>query len=129
MAWIESIANHLTANGLGTQGSTLFIGVMPDTTATTTLLTEYDGSLTETFSSGIALYLPSLQVRVRGGKEDYTSPHTRVLAIQTLLSAITNQTVQGTHFLRVRPTGTVIALGQDSNLRFEFTCNFEVTYD
>ena len=127
MSWITSVANYLTSNSYGTQGTNLFIGQMPDTTVLTAVLTEYDGGVVETHASGIALYQPSLQVRVRGAAEDYTTPRARIVAIQTLLSGVTGNTLSGVTFLRIRPLGSIIALGQDDRLRWEFTANFEVT--
>ncbi len=127
MSWITSVANYLTSNSYGTQGTNLFIGQMPDTTSLTTVLTEYDGGVIETNASGIALYQPSLQVRVRGATEDYTTPRARIVAIQTLLSGVTGNSLSGVTFLRIRPLGSIIALGQDDRLRWEFTANFEVT--
>jgi hypothetical protein len=127
VSWITSVANYLTSNSYGTQGTNLFIGQMPDTTSLTTVLTEYDGGVIETNASGIALYQPSLQVRVRGATEDYTTPRARIVAIQTLLSGVTGNSLSGVTFLRIRPLGSIIALGQDDRLRWEFTANFEVT--
>ena len=127
MSWITSVANYLTSNSYGTQGTNLFIGQMPDTTSLTTVLTEYDGGVIETNGSGIALYQPSLQVRVRGATEDYTTPRARIVAVQTLLSGVTGNTLSGVTFLRIKPLGSIISLGQDDRLRWEFTANFEVT--
>lgn len=127
MSWINSVADYLTSNSYGTQGTNLFIGQMPDTTTLTAVLTEYDGGVVETHAAGIALYQPSLQVRVRGASEDYTTPRARIIAIQTLLSGVTGNTLSGVTFLRIRPLGSIIALGQDDRLRWEFTANFEVT--
>ena len=127
MSWITSVADYLTSNSYGTQGTNLFIGQMPDTTSLTTVLTEYDGGVIETNASGIALYQPSLQVRVRGATEDYTTPRARIVAIQTLLSGVTGNTLSGVTFLRIRPLGSIISLGQDDRLRWEFTASFEVT--
>jgi len=127
VSWITSVADYLTSNSYGTQGTNLFIGQMPDTTSLTTVLTEYDGGVIETNASGIALYQPSLQVRVRGATEDYTTPRARIVAIQTLLSGVTGNTLSGVTFLRIRPLGSIISLGQDDRLRWEFTASFEVT--
>jgi hypothetical protein len=127
VSWITSVANYLTSNSYGTQGTNLFIGQMPDTTSLTTVLTEYDGGVIETNGSGIALYQPSLQVRVRGATEDYTTPRARIVAVQTLLSGVTGNTLSGVTFLRIKPLGSIISLGQDDRLRWEFTANFEVT--
>jgi hypothetical protein len=128
MTWVKDIADHLTTNSLGTQGTNLFIGFMPDTETLVTLLSEYDGTVNETFAAGIALSQPSLQVRVRGAAEDYTTPRQRLADIMTLLQAVTNQTLGSTYFVRVRPSTTILAMGQDARLRYEFSANFEVTY-
>lgn len=129
MSWIESVASYLESQSLGTRGTTLFIGAMPDTAVVTTLLTENSGSIVETGKAGIALYQPQLQIRVRGAKEDFTTPHSRILTIQSTLAGLADQTIDGTRFLRFKPTSTVLSLGQDVVLRWEFTVNFEVTYE
>jgi len=128
MTWMTDVADYLTTNSLGTQGTNLFIGFMPDTDTLVTLLSEYDGTVNETFASGIALSQPSLQIRVRGATEDYTTPRTRLKDIVTLLQAVTNQTIGSTYFVRIRPSTTILAMGQDARLRYEFSANFEVTY-
>ena len=129
MSWIVAVADYLQANNLGTKGTTLFIGERPDIDGLTTLLTEYQGNTIETFASGIALYQPQLQVRVAGASEDYAAPRARLIAIQTLLAGVTNQTLSGIRFQRIRPSTTILALGQDDVLAFEFSANFEVTYE
>ena len=129
MSWIVAVADYLVANNLGTKGTNLFIGERPDIDGLTTLLTEYQGNTIETFASGIALYQPQLQVRVAGAPEDYAAPRARLIAIQTLLAGVTNQTLSGIRFQRIRPSTTILALGQDDVLSFEFSANFEVTYE
>jgi len=128
MNWILALATYLQTSGLGTTGTSIFIGVMPNTGATTTVLTQYSGGIIETQSNGIAIHQPSLQVRVAGGAEDYTTPLTQVTAVQNALTLVSNETLSGISFLRVKPITSIIALGQDENLAYEFVCNFEVSY-
>lgn len=129
MSWIVSIADRLQAQSLGTKGTNLFIGVLPETSSMVTVLTEFNGDIIETNQTGIALYQPSLQVRVRGLAEDYATPKNRIEAIQTALDAMPDATYTGVRILRVRPQGTILALGQDNNMRYEFSANFQVTYE
>lgn len=129
MTWVTAIADHLTSNSLGVQGTSLFIGQLPDNEVLCTALTEYEGNFTETFASGMALSVPQLQVRVRGVPEDYATPRSRIIAIQTLLNQISNTTIGGVAFLRVQPTSTILALGQDDRLRWGFSANFGVTIE
>jgi len=70
-----------------------------------------------------------LQVRVAGNAEDYASPRARLIAIQNLLAGVTNQTLSGILFQRIKPSTTILSLGQDDVLSFEFSANFEVTYE
>jgi len=128
MSWVNSVADHISSNSLGTQGTNLFIGMLPDNDSLSILLTEYDGSYTETFAAGIALSVPSLQIRVRGAAEDYVTPRARLVALVTLLQAVSNQTLGGIQFLRIKPTSTILSMGQDARLRYEFSANFEVTF-
>lgn len=129
MGFIESIADRLQAQSLGTKGTNLFIGILPETNSLATVLNEYNGEIIETNKVGIALFQPSLQVRVRGMPEDYAAPKARIEAIQTALAALPDATYSGVRILRVKPQGTILALGQDNNLRYEFTANFQVTYE
>lgn len=128
MSWIKSVADYLQAQSYGVQGTSLFVGDFPDISTLSITLNEYSGNIVETQKSGIALFKPMLQVKVRGSAEDYSTPRETLLAIQNALASLSDQTLYGTHFLHFKPTTTILALGQDSNLRFSFTANFEVTY-
>lgn len=129
MSWILAIANYLeAAPSQGTKATDLFIGIMPSNTNLVISLTQYGGDIIETQATGIQLNRPSLQVKVRGVAEDYATPLARITAIQNKLAAVSNQTLTGIPFLRIRPITSIISLGQDENLRYEFTCNFEVLY-
>lgn len=128
MTWILALADYLQAESLGTKGTNLFIGALPSVDGLGIVLTQYSGQVLETQTSGIAINQPSLQVRVHGDREDYATPLARIEAIQEKLTLISNQTLSGIYFLRVRPITSIIALGQGENLDYEFTCNFEVSY-
>lgn len=128
MTWILALATYLQSQSLGTMGSNLFIGAMPDIDGVSTLLTQYAGEVVETQSGGIAIHKPSLQIKVAGDPEDYVTPLTTITNIQNSLTLISNQALSGITFLRVRPITSLIALGQDEQLAYEFTCNFEVSY-
>jgi hypothetical protein len=130
MNWIVALATFLQSRtpSLGTMGTNLFIGAVPPTGILTALLTQYSGQVIETQKSGISIHQPSLQVRVIGVPEDYATPLAHITAIQNALSTISNQTLSGIQFLRVRPITSIISLGSNENLEYEFTCNFEVSY-
>lgn len=129
MSWIEAVAQYLEDEDFGVAGTNLFIGQLPDTEGFAILLTEYNGNIIETFRTGTSLYQPMLQVKTQGLTGDYATPRDSLKAIQTALAGITNQTLSGIHFKRIKPSTTILSLGQDDTLVFEFTANFEVTYE
>lgn len=129
MSFINSIADYIQTNNLGTKGTNLFIGFMPSNATLQTVLTEYAGTTVETLRNGIALKKSSLQVKTHGAEGDYATPRTRIQNIQNLLVAIQDQTISGLRIIRVLPLGTINALGQNDNQEFEFTANFEVIHE
>lgn len=129
MTFVNSIADYIQTNSLGTKGTNLFIGFLPTASALQTVLTEYTGGTVETMRTGISMKKSNLQVKTHGAEGDYATPRTRIEAIQTLLVGIQDQTISGIRIVRVLPLGTVNALGQNDNQEFEFTANFEVVHE
>lgn len=129
MTFINSIADYIQTNSLGTKGTNLFIGFMPSNATLQTVLTEYAGTTVETLRNGIALKKSNLQVKTHGAEGDYSTPRTRIQNIQNLLVAIQDQTISSVRIIRVLPLGTINALGQNDNQEFEFTANFEVIHE
>lgn len=129
MTFVDSIADHIQTNNLGTKGTDLFIGYMPSESVLQTLLTEYAGTIVETLRTGISLKKSNVQVMTHGGDGDYTLPRTRIEAIQNLLCNIQDATISGIRIIRVLPLGTINALGQNDNQEFEFSANFEVVHE
>lgn len=131
MNFVLALATFLQTRSpsLGTMGTNMFIGSLPDVDGLGIVLTQYSGDVIETQSTGIAINQPSLQVRVHGASEDYEVPLARITAIQAALASISNQTLSGIYFLRVRPISSILALGQGDNLDYEFSCNFEVSHE
>ena len=129
MTFINSMADYIQTNNLGTKGTNLFIGFMPSNATLQIVLTEYSGETVETLRNGIALKRSNMQVKVHGAKGDYSTPRTRIQNIQNLLVAIQDQTISSIRIIRVLPLGTINALGQNDNQEFEFTANFEVVHE
>lgn len=125
---IEAIGTYLQAQGQGTLGTNLFIGVMPG--APDALVTLYEGNSTAPIvTMGAAAFaVDRLNVRaiVRGVREDYPTPRDKALAIRSLLAGITHQTLSGITVMRVETDGYVIPLGPDDLDRPRFSVNFTV---
>ena len=129
MTFVNSLADYIQTNNLGTKGTNLFIGFLPSSQSLQIVLTEYAGTVVETLQTGISLKKSNLQVMVHGEKADYATPRTRIEAIQTLFANIQDATISGIRIIRVLPLGTINALGQNENQEFEFTANFEVVHE
>lgn len=131
MSFLNSVASYIQTNNLGTQGTNLFIGFLPTASTLQVVLTEYQGEVVETLRTGTqtSLKRSNMQVMVHGAKNDYSTPETRIIAIQNLLTAMPESTISGIKILRIRPIGTLNALGQNENQEFEFTANFEVIHE
>lgn len=73
---------------------------------------------------------PRLQVIVRGVEEDYDTPRLLAQQIRTALAKIgstgANSSINGVAYKAVMPLHAVEPLPQDDNLRWRFTCNFQV---
>jgi hypothetical protein len=129
MSWVEALAGHLATNGRGTSGTDLFVSMMPDKPDVCRALIEGEGTgPVEVMSPGIAVETPTLQVLVRAGRDDYPAARDEALAIRAVLLAITDQTIAGVRFLRVRPSGYINPLGKDDDDRPIVSANFTVQF-
>ena len=128
MAAIEAIADKIATGGFGTVGSTIFIGLMPDTPEACVVLYESPGpGVVEHFGGGISLDLVTIQVSVRGVRDDYPTARNLTDSIRTYLSSVTEETLSGVRILRIRPEGYVNAIGRDQEDRPLFSANFIAT--
>lgn len=128
MAAIESIADKIASGGYGTVGTSIFIGLMPDSPDAAVVLYESPGpGVIEHFGGGISLDHITIQVSVRGARDDYPTARNLADDIRKYLAAVTEETVSGVRILRMRPEGYVNSIGRDDEDRPLFTMNFIAT--
>lgn len=72
------------------------------------------------------LDFPSVQIRVRGNKEDYIGTHNKAQAIKDTLLGIDSVTVNGDRWVSVTMPADMIDLGHDKLDRPEFALNFNL---
>lgn len=131
MAFLDEIAAQLAGLSVGTIGTTLFIGMMPETPDVCAAVYETGGQA-PTFNfgtTGLDLESPALQVICRGAKDDYTTPRaTAKLAYEGLakVEAETITTTGGTSafYHWIHPQQSPFLMQRDSNGRVYITCNF-----
>lgn len=127
MSVLEAVGDYLAAQGQGTQGTSLFLGRMPDQPDVCVCVYEYEGAAPlDTMGGGaFAVDRPRVQVLVRAARDDYPTGRDKALTIRSLLGAVAGQTLSGVSVLRLRPLGGVNPLGPDEKDRPLFSVNFE----
>lgn len=128
---LESLATRLEAQGVATRAVNLYLGILPETPDAVIGIFEYAGSPpVEVFDdSGASLDVPSVQVMVRAGRNDYVAGRNKMVAVRNALVDIANETIDGLRILRVAQLSSINALGMDKNDRPVFTMSLQATVE
>lgn len=124
---LEAIGDYLQTNGYGTQGTNLFLAVMPESPDSCVAIYESVGSTPE-FTMGAnpwAIDRPVIQVICRAARGDYPTARNQAENIRALLGAITDVTISSIPIMRVQTQGSVNPMGEDENQRPLVSVNFE----
>lgn len=123
----KSIATYLQSQSLGTIGTTLFYGFLPDTPDTLTTIFETGGTQPD---ARMSIDYPSIQVRVRqsAGSSSFESAYNRIIAIYNALQSLHGITLSdGTTVIDITAVQMPINIGKDEKGRAEFTQNYNLT--
>ena len=122
---LDEIASYLQAAGVGTVGTDIFVGRMPDTPGACLGLHEYAGAAPSFAHDGEQPLFesPRVQVRVRGAT--YTTGRQMIEAAYNALNRVKNQNVGGVRYMRIAPLQQPFYLQRDGNERPEFVFNVE----
>jgi len=118
---LSDIGNYLQAQGIGTLGTNIFLGLMPDQPDNCVALFEYAGSPPDLHWEG---EYPGLQVRVRN--KGYAAARTKIGEVMEKLHGLHEQTLSGTRYLLIKARGSPEVLKRDANNRVELFVNFEI---
>lgn len=118
---LDDIANYLQTQGIGTVGTDIFRGLMPDQPDNCIALFEYAGSPPDLHWNG---EYPGLQVRVRN--KSYSAGRAKIGAVVDVLHGLTEQVLGTTRYLLIRANQSPESLGRDNNGRNEWVVNFAV---
>lgn len=126
--FIEAIGTYLQAQGHGTLGTDLFIGLLPSSPDSCVTIYEEDAGnpILTAGATAIAVDVADLRVLVRSGRDDYATGRDKAATIRTLLSAITDQTLSGIKIIRCAPASSVVPYGSDESDRPTFLVKFRV---
>ena len=118
---LSDIGNYLQVQGIGTLGTNIFLGLMPDQPDNCVALFEYAGSPPDLHWEG---EYPGLQVRVRN--KGYAAARTKIGEVMEKLHGLHEQTLSGTRYLLIKARGSPEVLKRDNNNRVELFVNFEI---
>ena len=128
MSVLEAMGNYVDANNATlTLGTNFFLSKMPQTPDACVAIFEYEGlPPIENFGTdGFSISRPSIQVMVRGAREDYVGGRDLAETLRVLVSAISNTTLSSVGILRVSSMGSIMPLGVDELERPVFVFNMD----
>ena len=118
---LTEISAYLKSQGIGTPGTDIFLGLMPDQPDNCIALFEYAGSPPDLHWSG---EYPGLQVRVRN--KSYAAGRAKIEEVVKELHGAHELTLNGTRYLLIKARGSPEVLKRDNNNRVELFVNFEI---
>ena len=118
---LREIGAYLATKSIGTVGTDIFLGLMPDQPDNCIALFEYAGSPPDLHWAG---EYPGLQVRVRN--KSYLAARIKIGEVIQKLHGLHEQELSGTRYLLIRARGSPEILKRDGNNRIEFFVNFEI---
>lgn len=128
MSLLDSLGAYLEAQGVGTLGTDLFLGYLPDTPDSAVVLVDTGGgeaSLVDKIDT------PSWQVRIRSSA--YPDAMTKALAVMKALHGVTESdlgpTGSTTHFHLIWAIQNPVSLGRDGKERHELAQNYRAFWD
>ena len=118
---LAEIGAYLATKNVGTVGTDIFLGQMPDQPDNCIALFEYAGSPPDLHWNG---EYPGLQVRVRN--KSYAAARSKIREVMAALHGLHEQTLSGTRYLLIKARGSPEILKRDASNRIELVLNFEI---
>lgn len=127
MALLPEIGTHLQTGGIGTLGTNLFLGMMPDTPDACVAVYEYPGGQGEYVlgTSMTQIERPKFQVMARAAEDDYASARSKIQDVYTLLDAVVETDLSSKRYHRISAIAPPFFVERDSKKRPLMVCNFQ----
>lgn len=121
----NELAEYLEDEGVGTVGTDIFAGQIPEQVASAIVITQYPGKPPELTcgSTGWNLEIPRLQVRCRN--TDEATALSKANACGDALTKIANQTIESVYYRSVMLVQSPGLLYRDENNRPNYGFNIE----
>ena len=126
---LDEIGAFLAAGGIGTVGTTIFLGSSPDTPDACVTVYEYGGLPPEhTLGTDNVIERPRVQVVARGALNDYAAARSKAKDIFNVMKGGL-QTLSGIRYLRIEPVDSPFVLRLDETTRWLVACNYQIYKD
>lgn len=127
MSALSEIGHFLESQGLGTQGSTLFLGSRPDAPDTVLAVYQYpSGSSPEYVQESFGPIAEKVQIQVVARSRDYAEAEQLAYQAWSALAAVTNAILSGTKYRKIIPNSSPGLLGRDTDDRLLVSFNATV---
>lgn len=118
---LKDIGEYLEAEGVGTLGKDIFLGLLPDTPDTCVVLYEYAGSPPDLHWNG---EYPGLHIKVRAN--DYVAVRAKVKAVSAALHGLYETILNDTRYLLIKAKGSPEVFDRDEKDRIIMFINFDI---
>lgn len=129
---LDDIADMLSSGGVGTVGTDLFKGFLPETDAAVVALYETGGRGPDIamgagpIGSTVAMEWPRVQVVCRSGEYDYATARSKAHDIFKLLHGLPARLINGTSYQWASAVQSPFLMGRDDSNRVLIACNYDV---
>lgn len=118
---LDEVGTYLQTEGIGTLGTDLFKGLLPDIPDACVALIETGGQASEhVLSSAVgapAWEAPSFQVTCRAGRRDYSAARIKANDVFKLLDGLANITLSSVRYLSISAIQAPFAMPRDEQER------------
>lgn len=123
---LDEIGTYLQTNGIGTLGTDLFTGTLPDVPDNAVALYEYGGvAPVSTLGPGQAKFeRPRIQVLARA--TTYSAARSKIESIFKLLHGLANTSLSSVRYLLIEAVQSPFFMEKDANNRIKLICNFQI---
>ena len=127
---LNEVGTYLQANAIGTLGTDLFLGFMPEKPDACVALYETGGlepyrAMRGSPGSPVA-ERPRIQIVCRNTQYEYAAAREKARAINVLLDQLGETTLSGTRYLWVAAAQSPFLMGRDDARRVLIAVNFDV---
>ena len=123
---VEELAAYLSAQGLGTLNTDMWLHVSPDEPDEQMTIIEYAGDEPDFVQNDRSVDTENPRVQIAVRSEEPQVARLRAERVYQSLMKIDNEVINGTRILQCVPIDTPALAGRDESGRFLVTANFRV---